>query len=154
MNPSPIDERTAVKSTSIKESVPALPRPKAVYLIIGLLSLEILAVMGLGLSMLLSAYTAGIGVSAATLVLVFAFVLIAGAIALGAKGLYDGRLFSRALILVWQIFGVIIGTQIAIAGQPQAGIPAIIIAGVIILLLFSGPVLGYLRKNYDAYESR
>lgn len=128
-------------------------RPREVYLIIALLIIEIVAVGAIATSMVVGAHDAGFGITPATLILVFAFLLIAATIALGGKGLYHGRLFSRALILVWQIFAVIIGTQIAIGGQPMIGIPTIALAGGTIVLLFSSPVLTYLRSHYEAQEA-
>ncbi|QRZ61010.1 hypothetical protein [Rothia sp. ZJ932] len=122
-------------------------RPPAVLVIVGLVGIEIIAVMALAVLSVI--YAPGEGISSATAVLVFAFVLIAGALAWGAKGLYEGRLYARALIVVWQIMGVIIGTQIAVSGQFVPGSVTALVCGVVMILMFSPRVIKYLRKHYE-----
>lgn len=121
--------------------------PTPVKVILSLMAVEVLAVLSIAVLMVVSAAnTPGESVGSAALLAV-AFVLIAGALIIAMAGMRKGRLFSRALTLIWQVFGVIIGTQTALGGQPAIGIPVVIVSGAILLLLFSTPVMNHLRTN-------
>ncbi len=125
----------------------AVRLPAPVKVILSLMALEVLAVLAIAVLMVVSAaHTPGESVTSAILLAV-AFVLIAGALAVAMAGMRKGRLFSRALTLIWQVFGVIIGTQTALGGQPGIGIPVVVVSGAVLLLLFSTPVMNHLRIN-------
>lgn len=72
------------------------------------------------------------------------YLILALALGSGAAGLYQGKGYGRALVLVWELFAVIIGVQLALAGATFWGIASLALAAAVILLLFSRSSLAYL----------
>ncbi|MEX3609560.1 hypothetical protein VVR12_00710 [Rothia sp. LK2588] len=85
----------------------------------------------------------GAGVGSAMMLGLF-FVVVAAVMLWAARLFTHGRGASRAMVLVWQLFIIIIGMQIALAGQWLIGIPAVAIAGIITVSLFTRAVHSHL----------
>lgn len=112
----------------------------AVRLTVGLVMLEVLALLIFTVSGVITAND----LKGASVVGSF-FLLVAISLAVGAVALWKRRPFSRALILVWQFFGLVIGVQAALSGAPLYGVPAVVLSGFIIMVTFTQPVLRHTR---------
>lgn len=81
-----------------------------------------------------------------SLVLASFYLLIAISLLVGAVAQWKRQRFSRALILVWQLFGVIIGVQVALGGALLQGIAAASVSGIVIILMFTKEVLRHTQS--------
>lgn len=115
--------------------------PAAVKLTVSLVALEVLALLFFTVSGVMTADD----VRGASVVGSF-FLLVAVSLGIGVVALWKHRPFSRALILVWQFFGVVIGAQTALSGAPLYGVSAVLLSGAIIILMFTQPLLRHTRQ--------
>lgn len=117
------------------------PLPAAVKLTVSLVVLEVLALLFFTVSGVMTAND----LRGASVVGSF-FLLIALSLVIGVVALWKHRPFSRALILVWQFFGVVIGVQTALSDAPLYGVPVVLLSGAIIILMFTQPLLRHTRQ--------
>lgn len=115
------------------------PLPLTIKIILALTSLQVLYLLIDLLQGLLAAHQLG----QASVIASF-YLILALALGAGAAGLYQGKGYGRALVLVWELFAVIIGVQLALAGATFWGLVSLGVAATIILLLFSSSSLAYL----------
>jgi len=127
-------------------------RPVLVWLLIVLLTVEFLAVAALAILLLTVTLTAPnerVGAGIALTVIGFVAAAWLGAIVVGAL---RGQAWIRAAAIVWQVLQVAIGVG-ALQGQfapPSWGWPLIVLAAVVLLLLFTKPVVALIPGRRDA----
>jgi hypothetical protein len=126
-------------------------RPAIVWLLIVLLTVEFLGVAALAVVLLIETLTtpsASVGGGIALTVIGFVAAAWLGAIVVGTL---RGQAWIRAAAIVWQVLQVAVGVG-ALQGQvaqPAWGWPLIVLAAVVMLLLFTKPVVALIpgRRN-------
>src|SRR4051812_21164363 len=140
-----------INSYEWDNTVSTARRPALLWLLIVLLAVEFVAVAALAIVLLIETLTAPSAVMGGGIALtVIAFVAAAwlGAIVVGAL---RGQAWIRAAAIVWQVLQVAIGAG-ALQGQfaqPGWGWPLIVLAAVVLLLLFTKPVVALIPGRRD-----
>jgi len=127
-------------------------RPALLWALVALLIVEFLGVAALAIVLLVETLTArGSSVGGGIALTVIGVVAAAwlGAMVIGTL---RGQAWIRAAAIVWQVLQVAVGVG-ALQGQvaqPQWGWPLIVTAAVVLLLLFSKPVVTLSSTRRDA----
>lgn len=126
-----------------QDQAAAAPRPPAVLLISVVLVLEalaLLAVAGWYVYNLMTSTAASLGGAVFSL-----FLIVAVAVWLLIVGhfFFRGMRWTRAAALVWQLFMIVIAVPTLQGGLLAVGLGLLIPAAVVLLLLFTKPVLGW-----------
>ncbi|GAA3295328.1 hypothetical protein ACFFON_13595 [Arthrobacter citreus] len=122
------------------------PRPPAVLLISAILVLEALALLGVAGWFVYNLFTATpVSMGGAFFT---AFVITAAGIWLLVLGhfFFRGYRWTRAGVLVFQLFAVVIAVPTLQGGVVLTGLAILLPAAAVLLLLFTRPVLGHTSK--------
>jgi len=124
-----------------------MPRPISVVIVAALVMLEALAVMGYAISYLGNLSSDGV-VNVGGQIFMLGLCLVAavwqGSVAVN---FFKGKAFTRAPIIVWQLFQIILSVSFLssdVAMVKIAAFAAIAIAGVSVVLLFAPKTTAYL----------
>ncbi len=125
---------------------PALPpssRPRGVLLIAAILVLEAVALLAVAAGFVVTAFSDdALSVGGSVFMAVLLLLVGAGLMAL-ARQLAAGFRWPRSPSLVVQLFLVILAFPYFSIGAPLIGVALLVPAAVVIVTLFSGPVVGY-----------
>ncbi len=127
-------------------------RPAALWLLIVLLSLELLGVGSLAGTLLIETLTTPTATFGAGIALTIVAFIAAASLTAIVVGTYRGQAWTRAAAIVWQVLQVAVGVG-ALQGQvaqPGWGWPLIILAALVFLLLFAKSVIASTSDRRDA----
>ena len=127
-------------------------RPAALWLLIVLLSLELLGVGSLAGTLLIETLTTPTATFGAGIALTIVAFIAAASLTAIVGGTYRGQAWTRAAAIVWQVLQVAVGVG-ALQGQvaqPGWGWPLIILAALVFLLLFAKSVIASTSDRRDA----
>ncbi len=127
-------------------------RPAALWLLIVLLSVELLGVGSLAGTLLIETLTTRTATFGAGIALTIVAFIAAASLTAIVVGTYRGQAWTRAAAIVWQVLQVAVGVG-ALQGQvaqPGWGWPLIILAALVFLLLFAKSVIASTSDRRDA----
>ena len=127
-------------------------RPAALWLLIVLLSLELLGVGSLAGTLLIETLTTPTATFGAGIALTIVAFIAAASLTAIVVGTYRGQAWTRVAAIVWQVLQVAVGVG-ALQGQvaqPGWGWPLIILAALVFLLLFAKSVIASTSDRRDA----
>lgn len=141
---------SAVRSTKIvvvsnEDTIPS--RPTSVFVVAALVLLEALAVLVYAISYMMHIGTSGtvnMGGQLFMLVLCLLAAVWQGSVAIN---FFKGKAFTRAPIIVWQLFQLILSVSFFTSDIPlvtTAAVAAILIAGITIVMLFAPKTTAFL----------
>ncbi|WMY77713.1 hypothetical protein [Citricoccus sp. I39-566] len=118
-------------------------RPPAVMALTGVLLLQALAVLGTAVGSVLAIGTGALGVGAQIFLAVL-FVLAGVWIGATGLGLWIGRPWTRAAVVVIELFAVILSINFFTGGSPATGLAFLLPAAAALLLMFTRQVAEHL----------
>jgi len=138
---------TSTKIVHVSDQQSNMPRPISVVIVAALVMLEALAVLGYAISYLGNLSSDGVvnvGGQVFMLVLCLLLAIWQGSVAVN---FFKGRAFTRAPIIVWQLFQLILSVSFLSSNIPMvkfAAVAAIVIAGLSVVLLFAPKTTAFL----------
>ena len=127
-------------------------RPALLWLLIVLLTVEFFGIAALALVLLIETLTAPTASVGGGIALTVIGLVAAAWLAAIVVGTLRGQAWIRAAAIVWQVLQVAVGVG-ALQGQfaqPVWGWPLIVLAAVVLLLLFTKPVVTLTSGRRDA----
>lgn len=74
------------------------------------------------------------------------YIIVGLSLVFAVYGIFQAKRYARSLVIVWQLFAVIIGVQLAVIGYYPA-LLAIACGGIVIVLMFSKTALLHFEGN-------
>ncbi|KUM32358.1 hypothetical protein AQ436_04530 [Arthrobacter sp. EpRS66] len=139
--------QTSTKIIDVSHQQSSMPRPISVVIVAALVMLEALAVLGYAISYLGNLSSSGVvnvGGQIFMLVLCLLLAIWQGSVAIN---FFKGKAFTRAPIIVWQLFQLILSVSFLssdIAMVKIGAVVSILVAGASIVLLFAPKTTAYL----------
>lgn len=128
----------------MKEKFLALPAPlKAVTTV---LLLEALVLITWAVVLVVVAMQSGQMSVYASYAFGLFYLIVAGSILVAGNGVLERKRFARSLAIVWQLFAVIIGLQVFLAGA-SLGLLATIVGGIVLILFFTKSALAHFDEE-------